>query len=308
MGNADKKSEIRTSSSAVINISGSADSIGGFIGELNDVDISDCYSASTTLRGRNYIGGFAGYTTNPRITNCYSHGSVTDISNLGGFIGTTRTSAKLENNIAFATVAATGFKFDPNSGLDMINNGFKNNYEITEYPGRAATERGRIVENTITSVNIEEINSSFFTARLTWSANTWDLSKVASNGLPRLRGAGNALRDTDELSFTQPAIQQMLLKGGAAFNPTDAVVTQPLETVPSETAPTAPAPTAALPTETTAAETDPTAADTAPNAGTEYGASIESATDAEIFTECVIAGVTETIFMLEQAANDAVSG
>ncbi len=308
VGNADKGGKITTSSSAAVNIGGTADSIGGFIGELKNVEVSDCYSANAVLHGRSYIGGFVGYTENPTITNCYSHGSVTNTSNLGGFIGTARTSAKLENNVAFASVATGGFKFDPNTDLRLINSGYKNNYEVEEYPGRPSKERGNIGENTIKPVGVAGINSGFFTATLKWNTATWDLSKVESGGLPRLQGTGNALKETDTFSFKESAIQQTLLMGGAAFDPTDAVVTQPLETVPSETAPTAPAPTAAMPTETAAAETDPTAAEAVPSRETRYGAAAEAATDAEMFTEGVIAGVTEPIFMLEQAVTDAVSG
>ena len=61
------------------------DYVGGLIGSCSST-ISNCYSNSP-VGGNNSIGGFVGSVNNANILNCYSEGQVTGIDLLGGFIG-----------------------------------------------------------------------------------------------------------------------------------------------------------------------------------------------------------------------------
>lgn len=210
IGYAEKGTVIDKSSSTGANITGTADSVGGFVGEVYDTEITDCYAANAELSGRQYVAGFVGYTQNPTIKNCYAHGkaAVTQ-GNCGGFIGvvkkTAESTATLENNIAFTVVDGSAYKFDPGTAWNIITEGYRNNYEVTEYPGRTTASRSNnIKEEHIAAVAIDEINESFFTTNLKWSQDVWDLSKVADGKLPQLKGKGNALTKDDATSFILP--------------------------------------------------------------------------------------------------------
>lgn len=59
------------------------DENGGFVGQLNDTVISDCYARGAVTSS--YGGGFAG-TNDGSIDKCYATGAITDLGNCGGLI------------------------------------------------------------------------------------------------------------------------------------------------------------------------------------------------------------------------------
>ena len=100
---------------------------------------------------------------------------------------------------------SSAYKFDPGTAWNIITEGYRNNYEVTAYPGRTTASRSNnIKEEHIAAVAIDEIDESFFMTNLKWSQDVWDLSKVADGKLPQLKGKGNALTKDDATSFILP--------------------------------------------------------------------------------------------------------
>ena len=105
--------------SGSITVSNSA-SAGGFSGSAYGTTINSCYSSCTVstsgiaYNGSQYfsnIGGFLGDSKNSNISNCYAIGSisangVTDVSRIGGFVGTNGTS--ISYCYATSSIAITG--------------------------------------------------------------------------------------------------------------------------------------------------------------------------------------------------------
>lgn len=70
------------------NVIATGNNVGGFIGSNTQNDISNCFArVNVTAINSNNVGGFVGYTISASIDNCYCTGSISGISNTGGFSG-----------------------------------------------------------------------------------------------------------------------------------------------------------------------------------------------------------------------------
>lgn len=206
VGYAEKYSIIKTSSTAEATVKSAGNSTGGFVGELYDTEVTDCYVIDANVYGREYIGGFVGYVKNAEIKNCYSHGEVGgSLKNFGGFIGTVNTAAKLENNLSLANVEgnSNAYKFDACTGANVINAGYNNNYEVKEYKG--IKFRNNTKTEAIKEIEQEKLKQTdFYSSCLKWNTGTessvWDFSGVTTGGFPKLTantGDAQTLRGKD---------------------------------------------------------------------------------------------------------------
>ena len=98
--------------------------IGGFSGELADVEVFECYSTSSININANdsfFVGGFCGEcygnnTYSTKVSKCYSTGDITSISDLdewaltevGGFCGETGTYGYILNCYSEGSLSITG--------------------------------------------------------------------------------------------------------------------------------------------------------------------------------------------------------
>ncbi len=175
-----------TSSSANANVIGSSNAVGGLAGEANNDTITNTYSIGF-IKGATDVGGLVGWADNSSIINNFAKVQVNANNNTGGFVGKIVTKANIKNNISFS-INSNGYKFDGRTDANVFMDGYFNNYEVEEYAGKTALSKD-VPKSAITIIKLEDLkNKGFYTNTLGWSENIWDLSRVESGGLPKLKG------------------------------------------------------------------------------------------------------------------------
>lgn len=185
------KSHIEQSTSN-INIQATGNSVGAFIGQLDNSMVKDSYSLGK-CSGRQDMGGFVGYAENTSIENCFSSTKVESSTNgSGGFIG----QSTVGNNIVKVRVAnsvslgntVNAYKFDGRSNAERFKK-YENNYEYQESIGSSTLDRSGVdFTGKISVVTTEELNKQeFYTKKLGWSSDIWDFSNVEKGNLPKLK-------------------------------------------------------------------------------------------------------------------------
>lgn len=200
LGNVIENSNIEKCSSISVNVKILQDSAGGLVGEIYNSTIQNSYSSKAEIHGRSYIGGFVGYSSNPTITNCYAQAIIKANSNGAGFIGIAKEKANIQHNVSFSNVENTINKFDAATAGDILNSeSYCNNYEITEYGGKASSHRN-INTDTINPVSFENFTQEDgYKDTLRWSENIWDFSHCKDYKLPLLKGEDTTLVDLENV-------------------------------------------------------------------------------------------------------------
>ncbi len=155
-------------------VTGSGNSIGGFVGQTNNAVLTNIRS-EVTVSGSAYTGGLIGYASHSTITGCFSLSVVNGVSNSGGLVGVLN-RGELTNSYSYGSV--TG----PNTagGFAGLNQGgtIINCYSAAEIYGSA---RGFLGNNTLDG----EVIASF-----------WDIDLAGAVS----SAAGTALA-TDEMTL-----------------------------------------------------------------------------------------------------------
>lgn len=169
------------------NINATENAIGGLVGEVsNSSKIENSYALGTAT-GNTNVGGLVGLLTNSSITKSFSGVSANGENAVAGFVGKSTNNSTVQNNISLGNQDKK-YKFDgATAEEDLIN--YQENYEYEENAGTSTLERkninfnGKI--NVATKSNITNIN--FYKNTLGWSEETWDLTKVTSERVPKLK-------------------------------------------------------------------------------------------------------------------------
>ena len=106
-----------TNSYSTCNVTGSEDYVGGLGGQIRDNStVSNCYSTGTVIGG-SAVGGLAGniHLGSTTVSNCYSTGSVTGTGQVGGFAGS-RTSSGIVSNCFWDTETSGQASSDGGTG------------------------------------------------------------------------------------------------------------------------------------------------------------------------------------------------
>jgi len=224
--NLDSTSSISGCSSScdVTGVASSAD-VGGFVGELGYMTISQCY-ASGSVSGEDNIGGFAGYIGNyGSCARSYATGSVTATNDyVGGFVGRsglgTISNCYAKGNVegdgsadgssdgagGFVGNASLGsFEYcystgapqaDTNVGgfagkdADSGNSTFSHCLWDTESSGQSeASGDGDI--NGITGYDTDEMKSKATIRSEQWSLSIWNVLSSCNDGYPCLIGVNS---------------------------------------------------------------------------------------------------------------------
>ncbi len=171
--------------------------IGGFIGyAFNKVTISNSYINDGSVSGnQDAIGGFVGEVSNMQsalIENCYAKVKMNGGNGTakGGFLGYTPNSrvVKLNNSLSLA---------DGDNGKKVHGNGItaSNSYEL---------ETSKMLSNKddilINSVSEEDINNDLFKNSLKWNDEIWDINNVSYNNLPKFKAQNFSKFDSDGLT------------------------------------------------------------------------------------------------------------
>ena len=173
-------------SSANGNVIGTSNAVGGLAGEANGDTLTNTYALGF-VKGATDVGGLVGWADNSSIINNFAKVEISANNDTGGFVGKIVTKANIKNNISFS-INNNGYKFDGRTDSNVFENGYSNNYEIEEYVGKTA-ESKNVPMGTITSIKLENVkNIKFYVTTLGWSQDIWDLSKVESGELPKLKG------------------------------------------------------------------------------------------------------------------------
>ncbi len=135
------------------NISGTADYVGGFAGEVNYVNISNCYAECSNVSGSQNTGGFIGSGT-IFVNNCYTTASVTTSeSSTGQFAGCANERSEVNNC----------FTLNKSSGLPAVG-----------------------LDRAVTTTVLTDSNG--YSDSLGWDGDVyWDLTNTSSPVLPKLK-------------------------------------------------------------------------------------------------------------------------
>lgn len=169
------------------NVIATGNTVGGLVGEVaNSSKIENSYSLGTA-QGNTNVGGLVGLLTNSSIVKCFSSVSANGENAVAGFVGKSSNNSTVQNNISLGNQDKK-YKFDgATQESDLIN--YQGNYEYEENVGISTLERkdinfeGKI--NVATKSDITNIN--FYKNILGWSEEIWNLTKVTSERVPKLK-------------------------------------------------------------------------------------------------------------------------
>ncbi|MCI8273738.1 MAG: hypothetical protein HFJ55_06635 [Clostridia bacterium] len=168
---------------------GTGNACGGFIGEIiQKTTIQNCYSMGE-VQGNQDIGGFIGYVNGSTISNSFSMCKAKGNAGTASFVGQTINNSSIKNNITLVNQVG-GYKFDGRTANNKFTN-FVNNYENEDNIGQSTLLRAGIDfagKISVTTGN-DIVKESFYTETLGWNNSIWDFSRVANNGVPKLRNA-----------------------------------------------------------------------------------------------------------------------
>jgi len=200
----------------VVEVMGSADSIGGLIGQTSNaspvpIRIDESYTGGD-VSGRENVGGLVGQTSNTTISNCFTTGSVISTNNnvsTGGLVGNAHTGTTISNSYAAGNVSTNG------SGLV---------YVIT---ASIIEVKSSYFDSTKSSASISDThNIGKLTPMLLKSSTyaNWDFENIwylADNSYPKLRSIDkvNSFElDYSGLSFTQILITWPEIEGVESYD------------------------------------------------------------------------------------------
>ncbi|MEK6623672.1 MAG: GLUG motif-containing protein, partial [Bdellovibrionota bacterium] len=163
---------LSSSYAEVKGISASLDTVGGFVGFTNsDSYISKCYAKSSgTIQGTSYIGGFVGYAVAAQIVESYalpttvtgsvdktggfvgwlvssffanvfvrsSQGTVTGITQVGGFVGNIDGGTIINSYAVWNSVAGTGVSIGGHTGVSANNSNIDNAFSVASVSGASS--------------------------------------------------------------------------------------------------------------------------------------------------------------------------
>lgn len=142
------------------------------------------------LLGNVDVGGFVGYVNKSSIINCFSNAKAEGNAGIASFVGQTHNKSTLRNNLTLAN-QFKGYKFDGRTAVDKFDN-FSGNYENDGNAGTSTRDRVTSIslDGKINIASVADVETeSFYTNTLGWNEKVWDLSKVSTGGIPKLRNS-----------------------------------------------------------------------------------------------------------------------
>lgn len=88
------------------NVISDADYAGGFVGEINNTIVSNCYSTGDVEAFK--AGGFVGLMNNSKVNHVYSTGKISGLLSAGGLIGETKNHNEITDSMALGPFVRSG--------------------------------------------------------------------------------------------------------------------------------------------------------------------------------------------------------
>ncbi len=186
--------------------------VGTFIGRVENSKINNCYAVGNLVNNivlkENCVGGFVGKADSATLNNNFVGVDMEAPETSGGFIGEAVNAVNINNNLSLTNQKFDGYKFDGKTDIIKLiqkdkQNSYANNYELSNTKGIATDKRNDDISSVIITIDKNDLTDAFFIQKLQFSTEIWDLSKVNSGELPKLKNSDPNKPNKDVMLFEE---------------------------------------------------------------------------------------------------------